>query len=168
MLACPKCSRQIVEEDAVYCPYCSSQIKDRFLTVRDFPIVGGVLLIIAASVCMIIAVGTFGLFFTSYSYLYFGIGGGYYLTRYEDLFIGLFGIIAFVYGFGGGILSLEGRRLRHGVRSAVLVTVEGFLIVLAFGQQWPNSWLVGVALGVPIIILAGTALLFIAISRPRT
>ena len=149
----------------MYCPYCSSQVKAALAGRKDFPIAGGVLLIIATSVCVVAGIVALGIFFATYPYSYHGNWGYYYNPRYEDLFIGSFGIIAFVYGLGGGILSLKRTKLEHGVRGASLNLIEGFLIILAFARQWPSSWLTGVSFGIPIIILAGTALLFISISK---
>jgi hypothetical protein len=91
--------------------------------------------------------------------------GGPYSPRYEDLLAGGGGILAFVYGLAAGIFSLKRKMFTHCLTGGVVTLAEGFLLVLAFAQQWSSSWVVGVMFGVPIILLSSTGLFFISLSK---
>lgn len=122
-------------------------------------------MIIATSMCVVAGIVALAIFFATYPNFSHNYWTHYYGPRYEDIFVGSFGIVAFIYGLAGGILTLKRMKSGQGERGAYLNLIEGFLIVLAFASQWPSSWVMGVSFGVPIIVLAGTALLFISMSK---
>jgi uncharacterized membrane protein HdeD (DUF308 family) len=165
VMSCSRCGRQIREEDAVYCPYCSETLKAG-VKRTDFPVAAGVLLIIAASICVVAGAVALGIFVATYGsgYYYGWESRNYYVPRYMDLFVTGFGILAFVYGLAAGIFSLKRKKYMHSLSGAIVGVAEGFLIVLAFAQQWPSSWVIGLLFGAPTIILSATGLLFVAIS----
>jgi LytS/YehU family sensor histidine kinase len=96
----------------------------------------------------------------TYNYRYYG---GPYSPRYEDLLAG--GMLAFVYGLAAGIFSLKRKMFAHCLTGGAATVAEGFLLVLAFAQQWDSSWAVGVMFGVPIILLSSVGLFFISLSK---
>jgi len=166
VLACPKCNRQIRDEDAVYCPYCSNPLSTGALKRTDFPIAGGVLLIIAASVCVFVGIVSVGIFFATSQYMYYPDWRVYYLMpRYENLLAGAVGILAFVYGLAAGILSLKRRKFVHCLFGGSIMACEGVLIILVLAQQWPSLWVVGLLLGLPVVVLSASGLLFVSVSR---
>ena len=87
------------------------------------------------------------------------------MPRYEDLLAGTVGILAFMFGLTGGIFSLKRKKFIDCLIGGLLSTCEGFLIVFAFAQQWPSSWVIGLIFGLPIIVLSASALLFISVSK---
>ena len=168
VLSCPKCGRQIRDEDAVYCPFCSSVLKAGAVRHTDFPIAGGVLLILAASMCLLAGMVAMASFISSVqSGYYYDYPGQwrYYAPRYWDLFAATFGLVAFVYGLAGGILSVKRRKFAHCVAGGLLTILEGFAVVFAFAQPNPTVWIIGVLFGAPVIILSTPALLFVSISK---
>ena len=167
MLTCPKCGRKIVDEEAVYCPYCSRPLKTEVTKRTDFPTAGGVLLIIATTICVIAGIMALAVFLVTYQYTYYnGLAGYYsYMPRYVDLFAGFFGILALIYGLAAGILSLKRKKFLHCLIGGLLTVGEGFLIVIAFAQQWPSSWIIGMVFGAPMIILSVAGLLFVSIAK---
>jgi hypothetical protein len=159
---CPKCGRTIHEEDAAFCPYCAKPLRQKVIGRTDFPTAGGVLLIIAVSVCVLAGVVATLIFAATSNYSYYGSS---YSPRYEDLLAGGGGILAFVYGLAAGIFSLKRKMFTNCLTGGVVTLAEGFLLVLAFAQQWSNSWIIGVMFGVPIILLSSTGLFFISLSK---
>jgi hypothetical protein len=133
----------------------------------DFPVAGGVLLILAASICVVAGMVALVIFVSTYQSTYYYDWGArsYYMPRYGDLFAATFGIVAFVYGLAAGILALKRKKFAHCVTGGLLTVFEGFAVVFAFAQQMPNSWILGALFGAPIIILSAPALLFISTSK---
>ncbi len=167
VLTCSKCGRQIRDEDAFFCPFCSNAVKATASRRTDFPIAGGVLLLLAASICVLAGIVALAIFLSTYHYVYYYDWGArsYYAPRYWDLFAAAFGIVAFLQGLAAGILSLKRRKFAHCMVGGLLLILEGFAVVFAFAQQWPNSWILGILFGVPIIVLSVPALLFVSISK---
>jgi len=162
MVVCPKCGRTIRDEDAAFCPYCASPVGQNVSRRTDLPTAGGVLLIIAVSICVLATLVAILVYSSNYSYNYYG---RYYLPSNEGLLAGAGGILAFVYGLNAGICSLKRKRYIHCLAGGVVMLAEGFLVVFAFAQQWSGSWIVGLMFGVPIIILSSIGLLLISLSK---
>lgn len=164
---CLKCGKEIQDETAAYCPHCASPVKPQLSKISGFPIAGGVLLIIAASICLIVGIFAIGVFVSTYQYAYYyGWGSSYYYRpRYEDLLVGIFGTLAFALGLTAGITSLKRNAFAVSILGACFAVSQGFATVLAFVTQWPNSWIVGIIFGMPILVLATLGLIFTAISK---
>ncbi len=160
--SCPKCGRPIREEDWAFCPYCASPVRQGASRRTDFPTAGGVLLIIAVSVCVFAGVMATMIFAATCNYHYYGDTCS---PRYEDLVAGGGGILAFIYGLAAGIFSLKRKMFAHCVTGGAATVAEGFLLILAFAQQWDSSWVVGMMFGIPIILLSSVGLFFISLSK---
>lgn len=166
VLTCSKCGRRISDEDAVYCPFCSNRLKIEVSKQTDFLIAGGVLLILAASICIITGMVALVIFVQSYQNpFYYGYGDRDYTPRYEYLLAAAVGFLSFVYGLTAGILTLNRRNFDHCLTGGLLTVFEGFLIVFAFAHQYLGSWIIGALFGVPIMVLSALALLFVSISK---
>jgi hypothetical protein len=166
VLTCPKCGREVHDEDAVYCPFCSNKLKIEVSKRTDFLTAGGVLLILAASICIIGGMAVLVIFVQSYQNpYYYGYRGSTYTPPYEYLFAAVVGFLSFVYGLTAGILTLNRRNLDHCLTGGSFTVFEGFLIVFAFAHQYLSSWIIGALFGVPIMIISGIALLFVSISK---
>jgi hypothetical protein len=158
---CPKCGRTIREEDAAFCPYCASPIGQNASRRTDLPTAGGILLIIAVSMCAFAGVTAILFYSSNYSYSYYNG----YAPAYDTLLAGAGSILAFVFGLAAGISSLKRKEFKQCLIGGIITLAEGFLLVPAFAQQWSSSWTVGVMFGAPIILLSGTGLLFISQSK---
>ncbi|MBS7632066.1 zinc ribbon domain-containing protein [Candidatus Bathyarchaeota archaeon] len=160
MLNCSKCGRQIRDEDAVYCPFCSGVVKPEAVKKTDFPIAGGILLIIGASVSILTGILVL-IIVESGRYVY------YYNPRppYEGLIASGLSVLAFIYGVVGGVFSLKRRRFRHSLVGGLFVALEGLFVILALAQQFPSFAIIGVIFGLPVIALGGIGLLFLLASQ---
>lgn len=158
VLKCPSCGKDIKDEEAIYCSYCSKPLKQLPFKQTGFPIAGGILAIIASCVCIIIGLVYLIMFQASISY----VGGQ---PRWECLFAGLFGIIAFAFGLAGGITSLRRKNFKLAIIGVCFALTSGFVNFGALGTHPYSALLGGLIFGLPIIILSLLSLIFIAISK---
>jgi len=157
-LNCPSCGKEVIDDNAIYCPYCTKPL--RLLRKRTgLPIAGGILTIIAACVSIIGGVIGMAAFisFLSWSYYY------YYRPIYQVLFMGVFGILAFALGLTGGIFSLKRRHFALSIIGTSFVVVSGVITMEAIAIT--GSWSFGLLLGLPPVLLSILGLIFVAISK---
>jgi len=178
-LRCPNCGKEILDEQAVYCPYCAKPIATSIPSYAHpfpsppapyitpvkrsgFPIASGVLAIIAA--CISDIFGIFGIIgsFQSYYYYY----GYHYIVDYRLLFTGIFGLLGFALGLTGGICALRRKNFAMAIVGVCFILMSS-LFTVSLGSVYATSYsLVGVFFfGLPTLILAIISLIFVAISK---
>jgi hypothetical protein len=148
MLNCPNCGKDVSNQDAVFCPYCSKPLN---VTRKrsGFPIAAGILTLIAS--CIAVIIGFIALFSDSTAFVVTGV----------------FCFLAFAFGLTGGILTLKRRIFPLAIIGVIFVLVSGLVIISAFataGYDYDLSGS-GVLIGIPIIILSILGIIFTAISK---
>ena len=160
---CPRCGKSIVEDDAVFCPYCAmslTAVSGLPLRVKrsGFSVAAGVLTIIGACVAAISGiVGMIG-FYTTINY-------SYYYHSYESLAMGAFGILGCALGLTGGIFTLMRRRFALCITGMILIMISGFVTAGAFVLILWNGWGIGLLFGLPSIFLSVLSIIFASVSR---
>jgi hypothetical protein len=158
VMNCPHCGNEIKDEKAVYCPYCSKLLREMPRKKTAFPIVAGILTIIAA--CVFVPVGT--LFMGAY--VWYAIQG--HSEGIEVLITGLFGILGFAFGLTSGILSLKRRYFGMSLAGLSMVIFCGFAIIFGMAVRgYRQAVADALGFGVPIIVMAILSLIFVAISK---
>ena len=162
---CPRCGKSILQDDAVFCPYCAmslTAVSAPSVRVKrsGFPVAAGVLTIIGACVAAVSGiVGLIG-FYTTISYSYY-----YYYHQYEWLVMGAFGILGCALGLTGGIFTLMRRRFALCITGMVLIIISGFVTAGAFVLILWNGWGMGLLFGLPPIGLSVLSIIFASVSR---
>lgn len=159
VLECPHCGKGIKDEDAIYCSYCSKPLKELPIRKTGFPIAGGILEIIASCASVVIGI-VYMAAFLSGSWSYWPV------VRWNFLFAGLFGIVAFAVGLTGGIISLRREHFVLAIVGNCLIITGGFVDFLAMALEgYSNSWIGGLVFGFPLTVLSVLSLVFIAVSK---
>jgi len=168
-LYCPNCGKKVLDEDAIFCPYCSKPLRIglnagsqplSFTQTKkhsSFPTAAGILSIISACIVIIFGILGFQSFASNYPY-YINYRYAIPYFFYDDFFIGLLGTICFGLGLTSGILSIKRKRFALSIIGSSLLLVTA-LYILTEG---------GVSLGllaIPIFILSILSVVFIAISK---
>lgn len=160
---CPRCGKAILEDDAVFCPYCAMSltvVSGPPVRVKrsGFPVAAGVLTIIGACVAAISGIlGLIGFYATMSSY--------YYYHQYEWLVMGIFGILGCALGLTGGIFTLMRKRFVLCLVGMILIMVSGFVTVGAFVLILWNGWSIGLLFGLPSTVLSVLGIIFASVSR---
>ena len=150
MIQCSKCGK-LVEAGKNFCPNCGNTITENQQKTGN-PIVGGILLIIAAVFCLVASI--FALFLRSYTYNYDYYGGGFSYFNWWILIVVIFEIWGFAIGLAGGIFSLKRNHFSIAIIGASFVLVAGcFDFIGTF------------ILGIIILILGILSTIFIALSK---
>ena len=155
-LNCPHCGRIFTVEDAIFCPYCSKPINQKFIRTGK-PIASGILLIISACLSLLVGIPSI-LIIASYPSIYFP---SLYVTFW--IIIGLWSILSFGFGLAGGIYSLK--RTHFGlslIGSSFLVATGVMTLISLFISYFTTSF---GFIGVPLLILAILGTIFVAISK---
>jgi ABC-type branched-subunit amino acid transport system permease subunit len=154
VLHCPNCGKEIKDEDALYCPYCSRRIEEASLKRTGFPVAGGILAIIGSCLSNFLGVG--GIAISWHANFYVGID-------YPFLFLGLVGVLAFLFGAIGGIMALRRKDFALSVIGACFLLFHSIVTILSFGSV--HLWEGGLVYGTPLLVLSILSLVFIAISK---
>jgi hypothetical protein len=152
---CPKCGRNVQDDAALFCPYCGIELvttRTAAPPLKDtgFPLVAGVLTIVAA--CISSVIGTIEVFAFAAgrsSYLYF--------------IIGMFGFLAFAFGLTGGIFSTERKQFALSVTGTSLVLAFGFVMI--FTSALTGSVAGGLLFGSPVLFLSFLSMIFVGVSK---
>jgi hypothetical protein len=160
----------VVDDAALFCPYCgielaAASVPSLSRKQTGFPMAAGILTIIAACICAIVGIfGTVafvGSIQAPVRYVSFSVY--FYTANYQLLFVGIFGILAFAFGWTGGIFSIKGEHFALSIVGISLVLVSGFVTMIAFPLIEYGSW--GLLFGLPVVILSILSGIFTAISK---
>jgi hypothetical protein len=165
-LKCPNCGKQVLDEEASFCPYCAKPLKSiqkrTSLPITALPITAGILTIIAA--CIIITIGIICVVEALSSY---GLGYGYGYIGGVNIFLwvtGIFGIIVFPISLIGSIFSFKRRYIAIPIFGISLLLTSGVLLLVlnTTGVLLSISiWIYGLA----IIVLSTLSVIFVAVSK---
>lgn len=88
----------------------------------------------------------------------------FYEYNYSFLFMGVFGILAFILGLIGGIMALRKQNFALSIIGMCFLVIQSFVTIGAFFS--PNGdWTSGVIFGIPLLVLSISSLSFLAISQ---
>ncbi len=153
-LYCPNCGKEVLNEDAIFCPYCSKPLRSA-KKQSGFPTTAGILAIIAACITIVIGIFEFLNFASDYPYNY-----RYYIPYiFDNLFVGIWSTICFAVGLSAAIYSIKRKRFVLSIIGSSLLLVTAFLysiITQGFGL---------VFLGIPVLIFSILSIVFVAISK---
>lgn len=152
----------------LFCPYCGTSLNAASTSARTkkrtgFPIAAGILIVIASCVATFVGILGFIAFAFSvgqYTYYYFE-----YYQYVLDVFIGMFSAIGCAFGLTAGILSIKRRHFVLSIVGTSLVTLSGFVILLAFAIMPHSSVIWGLLYGIPTIFLSILGIIFVSISK---
>jgi hypothetical protein len=158
------------DDAALFCPYCgieltpTSSMSAPSKKETGFPVAAGILMIVAA--CTSAIVGIIGMiaFIGSISYSSFAIAYAYSAPYYQLLLVGIFGILGLAFGLTAGIFSLKRKYFALSIVGMYFVFVSGVLTMIAFALM-DSSWIVGLPLGLPVVILSILSVIFTMISK---
>jgi len=119
-LNCPNCGKEIIDEDATFCPKCGEPLEpeDEIQQKRTD-------LVLAAGILTIIAVAfSSGLgYIAIYQYVSLLSYYGHSLLQ-GFLILGVFGIVAAAFGLAGGIFMLKRKRIKVSMLGVILLLVS--------------------------------------------
>ena len=120
---CPNCGKEILDEDASFCPKCGEPLEpeDEMQQKRTD-------LVLAASILSIIAAAfSSGLgYIAIYQYVSLLSYYGHSLLQ-GFLILGVFGIVASAFGLAGGIFMLKRKRIKVSMLGVILLLVSVFV-----------------------------------------
>ena len=158
-LNCPKCGKEIKDENPVYCPFCGKPLE---LTIKrsGIPFAGGILAIVAS--CLTLFVGILQLI--GYAVTVSPVLGFSELDVYALLYSGVFNIFCFLIGVAGGIFSTKSKHLTFVLVGISFLFTAGLTTVIAAGltSYVLFAWLL---FGMPIVILSAIAIIFAVSSK---
>ena len=155
MSPCPKCGKEVFEE-AVFCPYCGTPIKRALARRSVYPSVGGVLEIIAISICLFVGI---------WDMVALWVVGFSIEARNALGFMSVSSFAGFGLGLIGAVFTLSRQYFRTSILGAIAVVTSGLINILVFSTMWKSEYYSGLIFGMPIILLAILSLTFTAISK---
>jgi hypothetical protein len=128
-LHCPNCGKEILDENAVSCPYCSKPLavpahQAKGIRSTSFPTAASVAIIMAATIAAL-----YGLIGILNIVLELGRAGSHINLSFEILFMGFFGVVAFVFGLVAAIFTLKRRHFALSMLGVGLLLFFGIGIV---------------------------------------
>jgi len=159
---CSSCRKVIIDDAFLFCPYCSARLDPLppALAPTRFPMAVGVLAVIAS--CFSLVVGLFAVLSLINNSLVYGFNQP--LLR-QSVLLTIFGFLGFVLGLNGGMNSMKRRRFAMSMGCLCFLLACGVITVVDF---WPiayGGFLGSLALGLPIIVLSNSAIIFVSVSR---
>ena len=140
---CPNCGKEILDEDAAFCPKCGEPLgpEDEMLQNQtDLVLAAGILTIISAAFSS--GLGYIGI----YQYVSLLSYYGHDLLQ-GFLILGVFGIVASAFGLAGGVFMLKRKRIKVSMLGVILllasvvvtyITIQhyqyGFTDILLFSE----------------------------------
>lgn len=165
-MQCPHCGKQVTDENAVFCPYCSKPLNaKRHPTI---PLASGTLTTISAIIVMIT-----GLLSVSSALNTYG-GYGYGFIAGTNIFFwlaGIFEVAAFPVGLAGAIFQFRRRQFLVSAFSNVLLIVSAaFILAQSFFtatlSNYESVTYTGLLLfGIPLLALSILSIVFVGISK---
>jgi hypothetical protein len=153
LLNCPRCGKEIREEDALFCPYCVHPLKV-FQRRSGFPVAAGVLAIIASCLCLVWGVPATISASVSVGNHY--LGYPYYLALLGS---GMLGIAAFALGLTASIVTLKRQHFGIAITGQSIVIASS--IVVGFAVSYGFGWI----FEIPVLVLSIISVVFTAISK---
>jgi len=135
--------------------------KTRTVHKTGFPIAGGILTIIAASITFFVASLAVVEIVSCVSAYYIGQNIAYVIFV---VFVGIWSFLAFGLGLAGGIFSIRRSHFALSIVGISLLLVTGLVSILEFGILG-SGWSSGMIMGIPIIILTILSLIFVGVSK---
>lgn len=168
---CPNCGKEILDENAVFCPYCGKPLavpahQAKAIRSTSFPTAAGVAIVVAASIS-----GLYGLFGILNIVTDLGSAGSYMNLSFEVLFEGFFGVLAFVFGLVAAIFTLKRRRFALAMfgTGVLLFFGVGFLTIGIWGMQSAGvlglNWIAVLIEAVRMVVPSLLGVIFLHLSR---
>lgn len=165
-MKCPHCGKEVADENAVFCPYCSKPLNPK--RHSSMPTASGTLTTISAILALLAglltisnALGTYG-----------GYGYGYVAgTNIFFWIVGIFEVVAFAVALAGATFQFRRRAFSGSILSNVLliavaaiVTGQAFLPAVNVGSVTYifTGWLF---FGIPLLALSILSIIFVAVAK---
>jgi hypothetical protein len=152
---------KILDEDALFCPYCARRLsaaKNR----SGFQISAGILTIVGA--CISASVGLTGILQFALPFRAFPFSASFFQLFYS-LGMSLFCVFSFAFGLMSGIFMLRRTHFMLSILGVGSVLASGTVTIMSIGVVGLGAVAGSLALGEPVIVLSLLGLIFAAISR---
>jgi len=170
-LRCPNCGKEILDENAVSCPYCGKPLavptrQAKEVRSTSFPTVAGVGIVVAASISAL-----YGLFGILGIVLELGRAGSNINLGFEVLFEGFFGVVAFAFGLVAAVFTLKRRHFALAMfgTGVLLFFGVGFLTIGIWGMQSAGvlgmNWIAVLIEAVRMVVPSLLGVIFLRLSR---
>lgn len=170
-LHCPNCGKEILDENAVFCPYCGKPLavpahQAKAIRSTSLPTAAGVAIIMAATISAL-----YGLLGTLNIVLELGRIGSNINLSFEILFEGFFGVLAFAFGLVAAIFTLKRRHFALSMLGAGLLLFFGIGIVIIemWGMQRTGvlgmNWIAVLINGLPVVVPSLLGVVFLRLSE---
>jgi len=129
-LNCPNCGKEILDEDATFCPKCGEPLEPEDEMLQE-----GTDLVLAAGILTIISAAfSSGLgYITIYQYTSLLSYYGHDLLQ-GFLILGVFGIVASAFGLAGGVFMLQRKRIKVSMLGIILLLASVFVTYITIQQ----------------------------------
>jgi cation transport ATPase len=119
-LNCPNCGKEILDEDASFCPKCGEPLEPEYEIQQkstDLVLAAAMLTIITAAFCSGLA------YISLYQYVSLLSYYGHDLLQ-GFLILGVFSIVASAFGLAGGTFMLKRKRIKVSMLGVILLVVS--------------------------------------------
>jgi hypothetical protein len=171
-LHCPNCGKEILDENAVSCPYCGKPLtvpahQAKAIRSTSLPTAASVAIIMAATISAL-----YGLLGTLNIVLELGRIGSNINLSFEILFQGFFGVLAFAFGLVAAIFTLKRRHFALSMfgTGVLLFFGMGFVIIEIWAMQragvlYGVNWIAVLINGLPVVVLSLLGVIFLGLSK---
>ena len=165
-LHCPNCGKEILDENAVFCPYCGKPLavpahQAKAIRSTSLPTAAGVVIIMAATISAL-----YGLLGTLNIVLELGRIGSNINLSFEILFEGFFGVLAFAFGLTGAIFAFGRRHFALSMFGTGLVLFYGLgMMASVWIYRYGLLSIFVIIVVLPMIFLSLLGVVFLAVSR---
>jgi len=122
-LNCPNCGKEIVDEDATFCPQCGEPLEpedEMQENLTDLVLAAGILTIIAAAFSAGIAYISIYQYTSLLSYYGHSLLEGF-------LILGVFAVVASAFGLVGSVFMLKRKRIKISMLGVILLLASVFV-----------------------------------------
>jgi predicted nucleic acid-binding Zn ribbon protein len=167
-MRCPNCGKEVPPEEHFFCPFCGKSLLTKSSKrYGKFPLVSGILTIIASVLVLVAGLSTILEALNTYG------GFGYGFIDYTNVFFwasGILYVIAFAIGLTSSIFQIRKRQISIAILGIVLLLVSAAMLV---GQSYfviqlaDRSYVNGSYLffAIPLFVLLTSSLILVGVSR---
>lgn len=165
-MKCPHCGKEVADENAVFCPYCSKPLNPK--RHLSMPTASGTLTTISAIIVLLAGLLTISNALSTYG----GYGYGYVAgTNIFFWIAGIFEVVAFAVALAGATFQFRRRAFSGSILSDVLLIAAAAIVT---GQAFlrvnlsPSVTLIYIGylfLGIPLLALSILSIIFVAVAK---
>ncbi len=160
-MICPNCSKEIIDEESVFCPKCGksltaeTKVNEGQPKITDLVLVAGILSLISATFSSGLGYITIYQYISLISYYGNDLLQGF-------LIMGSFGILASAFGLVGGISMLKRKRIKLSILGLILLVVSVLVnyVFIQYYQYGFSDILLFAEISIFILSIGSGALVF--------